>query len=782
MYDIRQLRPSLYILLAMGITGFGLAMQTPGLWMLALGGLLFNAWLLKTGRFVPMPRLLATAVTLAALAYTVSEIRDGGTPLIIVGEFLVLLHLVKLYEQRGNRDYAQLLVLSLLLMAAASISTAQLLFGVLLVAYLFLALHCCLLLHLKMESDAALASLNQPKEKANLASIRQDQRRLSASMRFLTAVISIFSIVMGVLVFVFFPRGAGDVLFGRRAWTPPPVLTGFADEVSYQQPTQILSNNEIVARVHVMRDGKPWGGVGPLLLRGATLDVYTGDGQDNLVGLSDGTVSRGRPDPQQLEAIQPWQWRRSSSSPIEEFHCQPGVENMIHQFSFPGMPASSFEQEVTLEPASTNYLFAMAGAFKLKSGQSIGGVFYPRDSVVVTDESTDRGMPLRYTVWSLGFAPVMDELEVGRRSRIDPLIDAYARRPEVSGVDDQGRPLATLRETADAPQNIDRLIAASIERHLRTQFQYSVNLPAEVSKEVAEKLADSNRDPIVTFLYDAKRGHCEYFAGAMTLLCQSLGMQARMVVGYRSDEFNTMGQFYIVRQNQAHAWVEVLTPAGWEAFDPTSSNEAITTGEQGWIGQAKSLFNYLEYEWGITVIAYGQDNRKNVVEAMNLAVTRTAVTGSQLPFNLHNQLSKLENPTLLGGLMTALILAILCTVAYFVYERIRLRLRARRMGLKGLPAGQQDRLARQLAFYADLLQVLGRRGINFPDHLTPLEFSGSLSYLPNQTYNDIRRLTEIFYRIRYGHSQINGNRRRRLAMIIAQIDRSLGKQRASWFG
>ena len=781
MYDIRQFRPSLYVLLAIGVTGFGLAMQTPGLWLFALAAMALNAWLLKTGRFVPLPRLLATVVTFAALAYTIEEIRDGGTPLIIIGEFLVLLHLVKLYEQRGNRDYAQLLVLSLLLMAAASISTARLLFGVLLIAYLFLALHCCLLLHLKMESDAALASLRQPREKANLASIRQDQRRLSASMRLLTAVISLFSIVMGVIVFMFFPRGAGDVLFGRRAWIPPPAITGFNDEISYQQPTQILSSSEIVARVRVTRDGKPWGGVGPLLLRGTTLDIYTGDGKSDLVDLPDGTIRGRRPDSQDADEVQPWQWRRSRSDGFE-FHCQPGADQTLRQFMYGG-PATSYIQDITLQPTATSYLFAMAGAFKLTSGQTIGGVFYPRDSVIVTDESTDRGMPLHYVAQSLGFAYVSDDTPVGQRSRIDPMIEAYARQPEVSGADAQGRSLASLRDTPDAPEDIDRLIALAIERHLRTTFQYSVNLPADVREEVKEKLDDSNRDPLVTFLYDAKKGHCEYFAGAMTLLCQSLGMDARMVVGYRCDDFNTMGQFYIVRENQAHAWVEVMTRSGWATFDPTSSNETVTTGPRGWIGQAESLFNYLEYEWGITVIAYGQDNRKDVVDAMNLAVTKTAVSGSQslLNLKLRQKLNNLENPTLLGWLMTLLILAILAILAYFTYERFRLRLRARRMGLKGLPPGQQDRLARQLAFYADLLRILERRSIVFPDHQTPLEFSGSLSFLPNQAYHDIRRLTEIFYRIRYGHGTMNPHRKRRLAMVISRLDQRLGKPKVNWF-
>ena len=80
-------------------------------------------------------------------------------PILLIGHFLVLLQLVKLYEQRANRDYAQLIVLSLLLMVAAAINTASLLFGLMFIAYLFLSLYCCLLFHLKVETDTARAAL-----------------------------------------------------------------------------------------------------------------------------------------------------------------------------------------------------------------------------------------------------------------------------------------------------------------------------------------------------------------------------------------------------------------------------------------------------------------------------------------------------------------------------------------------------------------------------------------------------------------------------------------------
>src|SRR5947207_11536271 len=210
MYDIRQFRPALYTLLILGMSGFALAAQSPGIWVFSVGLILLNGWLVKHGYFHPLPRLFANLITLLALLYIAYEVVGSGiTPIMVIGQFLVILQLVKLYEQRANRDYAQLLVLSLLLIVAASINTASLVFGLLLIVYLFLSLYCCLLFHLKIETDHAKAALGLPEDKLNPATLRHDEKYLSSSMRRLTMFVSIVSIAMAVLVFLFFPRGTG---------------------------------------------------------------------------------------------------------------------------------------------------------------------------------------------------------------------------------------------------------------------------------------------------------------------------------------------------------------------------------------------------------------------------------------------------------------------------------------------------------------------------------------------------------------------------------------------
>jgi hypothetical protein len=84
-------------------------------------------------------------------------------------------------------------------------------------------------------------------------------------------------------------------------------------------------------------------------------------------------------------------------------------------------------------------------------------------------------------------------------------------------------------------------------------------------------------DPILAFLTESRRGHCEYFASAFVLLARSLGIPARIVLGYRVGERNPYWSHYVVRKKNAHAWAEAFVSAdgngAWTTYDPTPMSE-----------------------------------------------------------------------------------------------------------------------------------------------------------------------------------------------------------------
>ena len=377
MYDIRQFKPTLYVLLFIGITGFSLAAEQPAVWFLATAGIALNAWLVHTDRFRPMPRYAANLVTVLAFFYVALQVRAlGPKAVLVIGEFLVLLQLVKLYEQRANRDYAQLLVLSLLLMVAASISTASLGFGLLMIAYLFLSLYCCLLFHLKVESDYAQSAIAMPDETMNAATLRQDQHFFIRSMRKLTGFTSLIAVVCSIAVFLFFPRDTGAGLLGPLQFRSSETLTGFSDQVGFEQIARITQNDDLVAHVELKHNGQPVTGPRFLMLRGVTLDTYYGDG-------SHGGGA--------------WQWGRGAKSNYDEMidvtaHSWKAVTDIGGE--------DEWSQDIYLKPTGTNVIFALAGPTKIR---------FPR-TTSITHSNYDESLrlqeqlqyPLQYEVVSRG--------------------------------------------------------------------------------------------------------------------------------------------------------------------------------------------------------------------------------------------------------------------------------------------------------------------------------------------------------------------------------------------
>ena len=117
--------------------------------------------------------------------------------------------------------------------------------------------------------------------------------------------------------------------------------------------------------------------------------------------------------------------------------------------------------------------------------------------------------------------------------------------------------------TATAPTPYDR--ARTLETYLR-KFPYTLDVPAP----------PPNRDVVDYFLFDAKRGYCDYYATAMVVLARAAGLPARLVVGYAPGFYNNFTGQFIVTEADAHSWVEIYFPEyGWIEFEPTASRAPI---------------------------------------------------------------------------------------------------------------------------------------------------------------------------------------------------------------
>lgn len=247
--------------------------------------------------------------------------------------------------------------------------------------------------------------------------------------------------------------------------------------------------------------------------------------------------------------------------------------------------------------------------------------------------------------------------------------------------------------------------AQAIVDYLRQNIQYDQGIEPP----------PSGVEPVDWFLFDYRRGYCNYYASATVILLRSLGIPARMAVGFNEGEFDGETGLYIVRERNAHAWPEVYFPDyGWLEFEPTASEAPLIRPER-------------------------------TVEAADPAPVDRGPEAAPTPFVEPEEPSPLENPDLdaqraleLQALITQVGTGLGVTVLVVVIVAavgLGALLRARLIGLEslGAPGRQTLRwLGQQVpsavtAAYLELERAARWLGLALPESLTPAERATELN-------------------------------------------------------
>jgi hypothetical protein len=267
------------------------------------------------------------------------------------------------------------------------------------------------------------------------------------------------------------------------------------------------------------------------------------------------------------------------------------------------------------------------------------------------------------------------------------------------------------------------------------------------------------------FLFKARSGYCEHFATAMTLMLRAVGVPARMVSGFAGGEWNEYGGFYLVREQDAHTWVEVYFPkSGWAPFDPTppSVSEGKPLPIISGIGR---MLDFVRYKWDRYIVYYtlrdqlaaagkAADTYRSVrlwvvgmAASIKEELTRTAVEG------------KAAGPTHARHviLVIPIVLAILLFIGY--------------LALKALNAGRLGRKGSGVWFYDEMVGVLKKKGIVRPPGVTPLEFAKSASQRGG-VYKVLTYVTELYNRVRFGGRPISRDEKARVRKVIEGLKRA----------
>jgi hypothetical protein len=162
----------------------------------------------------------------------------------------------------------------------------------------------------------------------------------------------------------------------------------------------------------------------------------------------------------------------------------------------------------------------------------------------------------------------------------------------------------------------------STEERVTRTIDY-VKHAAKYSLEVGEF---RTRQPISEFFFEKKRGYCQYFATAAALLLRLEGIPARYVTGYVVQEFNPPGGYYVVRDADAHAWVEVLVKGkGWVEADPTPEAEFAARREANSSGRLAEYGEWLAALAAETWVLLGQGDWRDAVISLWHAVKEEVI-------------------------------------------------------------------------------------------------------------------------------------------------------------
>jgi len=407
-------------------------------------------------------------------------------------------------------------------------------------------------------------------------------------------------------------------------------------------------------------------------------------------------------------------WRRSHS-PYSRLVAD--GDGMFYTGATMGTASSSslMQQEIRLEPGTTTALFAAAAPsviasrdFRLLGRDGFGNLEFPA-------KPTRR---LSYSVASR--LPPKDATGLRSATGGDPA-EVRALNLAVPELDPRIRQLAG-QITANARNRYDAAIA--IEQWLSNRLDYSL--------AVDDRGAT---DPLARFLFDGMAGHCEYFATAMVVLSREAGIPSRFVAGYLRGEKSRFDERYVVRQSNAHSWVEVYFPgSGWVPFDPTPPAGRGVEDSGGLWALATYLHSSVTRLWDDYLVGIDLDDQARGLLALTALANRLSdrlrgvwvVVAAWHPLRM---------ALIAGGLV------VLLYAGRRTPQLLRRRKRRRKVGSRSVALP---------TFYASALQLLSKRGLSRREGETPAELAERAERLMTRRSADrLRELTRLYYRVRY---------------------------------
>src|SRR6266403_3435066 len=408
---------------------------------------------------------------------------------------LFLIVVLQFSLQRPRQHYL-LAALSFLMVLASAVLTVGSVFLFSFAAFLLVAVVTFVLM--EMQHSVASEQTHAQDPQVAYPSVASPTRPMAYALLAIAPPLMLMILAGSFLIFFLIPRVSSRYL---SAYAPTSdVSTGFTNRVQLGRIGQIQQSNAVVMHIEIQNDLQ--GGY-DLKWRGIALSAFDGRTWSNSFGQT------------QLRLAGDGSYR---------------LAPMVDPRGASAAAGRPIRYRVLMEPIGTNVFFLaerpqrLAGNFRQVSMDAGGAVY-----------DLDAERPInRYEAESQLPAIDTDELRLAMNTAPGGMNDYLKPGPLL---DIRISKLAG-EIAAPAPSNYEKAVA--VEQYLLTHFGYTLELPRSLPQ-----------DPLANFLFERKKGHCEYFASSMAVMLRSLGIPSRIVTGFQSGVFNPLTRLQVVRASDA---------------------------------------------------------------------------------------------------------------------------------------------------------------------------------------------------------------------------------------
>jgi hypothetical protein len=717
----QALRTSAVLLAATGVFALLLARSLPH-W-LAVATLMASIHAIlqilewPAGRYriiLPATPMLWNGLLIGAFTLFLIDLTTISRDLLPAGiHFLVILLDVKLITMQDRRDYRHLYAISLMAVLAAGALTTDLWYVSVFALYLLAAVWSLLLYHLTGRTAAA-AVLRTSTAPASLSTAP----RITSRFFWMTNGIAVLTFALTLMIFFLLPRISVGILQKPRG--EGLRTTGFSERVDLGMIGSVKEDPQIVMRVEI--PAQPAAGRERFYLRGLAFDQYNGRSwssgsrhRRNLGLVAEGTFAV-----------------RSGGSQTLSAQTEP------------------LRQDILLEALDTSVLFAAPFAESV-SGELPGVQLDSMSGLHLPYPSTSR---IRYSIVSREHPMTAGEQTSAVLEYAPAILDRYLQLPRES--ERIGELAHRVTDRAGTPY--EKTMA--LLNHLLTNYAYSLETDTNGSRHLIDE-----------FLFSRKTGYCEHYATAMVLMLRSIGIPSRLVTGFLATEWNEFGNYYTVRQRDAHAWVEVYYPqSGWMTMDPTPSSAVVVTPSL-WVAFQR-FGESLRLHWDRVFIRYSGRDQLAIIHSFrdSSGSARDALgqwTSSLGAASVQFARSWLDRAmTIHPSVGWAGILASMACLACLLLVVRRRWPYGRSVSLPAARAQQQI-----VHVYKRLLELSARKGIGISPATTPTELAHLVGKQWAEAESLVVRLTALYCRGRFGVNALSGEELRTAVEDLGALKR-----------